>query len=330
MKAAVLAGFGETQRFSIAEIAEPDVPSGYVLIRVRTASVNPADAKIRAKGGALAPPLPAILGMDMAGEIVGVGENVTDFSINDRVYGCIGGLGNLQGTLAEFVAADARLLARMPQSLSFREAAALPLVSITAWEGLIDKAGLESGQHVLVFGATGGVGHVAVQLARSKGATVTAVVSNEQKAALTRSLGADHVVIRTASSFESELEAITNGRGFEIVFDTVGGDNLNEAMRHAGLYGQVITLVSRQSYDLGIAMSKALSLHVVFMLVPLIHDVRRDTHGSILRELATLVDTGRIRPLLDPNRYSLDTVTEAFDHVAAGRAIGKVVIDVKA
>src|SRR5690606_34134717 len=162
---------------------------GQVLIRVRAVSVNPADTKIRAHGGALGPKLPAILGMDVAGDVVAVGSDVKGFAAGDRVYGCVGGLGELQGTLAEFVAADARLLAHLPRNLSFREAAALPLVSITAWEGWIDKAGLKPQEHVLVFGATGGVGHVAVQMAKAHGARVTAIVSSERKAELARSLG---------------------------------------------------------------------------------------------------------------------------------------------
>lgn len=330
MKAAILENFGDGQQFSITDVEEPGTPPGHVLIRVKAVSVNPADVKIRAHGGALAPSLPAILGMDVAGEVVEVGDGVEGFPPGSRVYGCVGGVGNLQGTLAEFVSADARLLAKMPSNLSFRQAAALPLVSITAWEGLVDRVRLEAGTRVLVYGGTGGVGHVAIQLAKSIGAQVTAVVSSTEKATIASSLGADDVAIRTSADFEDHLDTLTEGRGFDVVFDTVGGDNLNHAIKQVGLNGQVVTLVTRQSYDLSAAMTKALSIHIVFMLVPLIHNLQRERHGAILEKIAELVAQGSVMPLLDRHFFNMESTTRAFDRVADGEAIGKVVVEVGA
>lgn len=142
MKAVLLSEYGAASRFHVGDIAMPVAGTGEVLVRVHAVSVNPADTKLRAHGGAIAPALPAVLGMDLAGEVVAVGTGVEQLAVGDRVFGCAGGVGNLQGTLAEFVAADARLLARMPDRLSYREAAALPLVSITAWEGLVEAASM--------------------------------------------------------------------------------------------------------------------------------------------------------------------------------------------
>src|SRR5277367_6087374 len=162
----------------------PDVKpaSGQALVRIHTSGINPLDTKIRAGKAAHAKqPLPAVLGLDMAGTVEEIGAGVTSFQPGDEVYGMVGGVGGLQGTLAEYVAADADLLAHKPKSLSMREAAALPLVTITAWEGLVDRAKVHAGQTVLVHAGAGGVGHIAIQIARAYGAKVFATVSAEKR-----------------------------------------------------------------------------------------------------------------------------------------------------
>ena len=170
---------GEFQR---VELARPALGAGDVFVRVRASGVNPLDTKIRAGQAAHAKqPLPAVLGLDMAGVVEAVGDGVTRFQPGDEVYGMVGGVGGLQGTLAEFVAVDADLLARKPRNLSMREAAALPLITITAWEGLVDRARVSAGCSVLVHAGAGGVGHITVQLARAFGADAFATVSPEKK-----------------------------------------------------------------------------------------------------------------------------------------------------
>src|ERR1700678_1038458 len=150
--------------FRAVEIPTPQPASDQVLVKIRASGVNPLDTKIRAGGGGHAKqPLPAVLGLDMAGVVVMVGADVTAFRPGDEVFGMVGGVGGLQGTLAEFVLANADLFALKPKSLSMREAAALPLVTITAWEGLVDRAKVHAGQKLLVHAGAGGVGHVAVQ-----------------------------------------------------------------------------------------------------------------------------------------------------------------------
>jgi len=156
-------------------VPDPMAKAGEVLVRIRASGLNPLDAKIRAGQAAHAKqPLPAVLGLDMAGVVEEVGEGVSAFRCGDEVYGMTGGVGGLQGSLAEFVAADADLLAHKPKALSMREAAALPLSAITAWEGLVDRAQVHRGQTVLIHAGAGGVGHVAVQIALAFGATVFA------------------------------------------------------------------------------------------------------------------------------------------------------------
>ena len=167
MKAMVLNDYGDNAEFQLTGLPQPAVKAGHVVVRVAATSVNTVDTMIRQMGKdlPLSPDLPAVLGMDFAGTIEAVGEDVTDFVPGDKVYGCAGGLADLQGALAEYMLADARLIAHKPQTLSMRAAAALTLVGITAYEGL-QRAGTQAGQKVLVHGGAGGVGHVSVQLAR--------------------------------------------------------------------------------------------------------------------------------------------------------------------
>jgi len=282
--------------------------------------VNPVDTKIRANGGALAPSLPAILGMDVAGVVEAVGAGVTGFAVGDAVYGCAGGLLALPGAYAEKIVVDARLMAKAPSRIPLRDAAALPLVAITAYEGLFDRARLQAGQRVLVHGGAGGVGHVAIQLAKARGAFVATTVSTDDKAELVRSLGADEVI-------RYREEAIPKD-AYDVVFDTTGGDNYAASFEAAAPGGQVIVIVARHSVDVSPMHLKGLSLHVVFMLLPMIRDVGRAHHGDILREVAGLVDQGRLRPVIDPNGFDLATVGAAHAHLASGKAVGKVVIDV--
>ena len=175
MKAAVLETHGVLK---LTEIAQPVPLSGEVLVRIKASGVNPLDLKIKAGQAAHARhPLPAVLGIDLAGVVEAVGPGVTAFHVGDEVYGMTGGVGGVPGSLAEYAAVDARLLAPKPANLSMVEAAALPLVFITAWEGLVDRVKLEAGKTVLVLGGAGGVGHMAIQIAVARGARVFATDS---------------------------------------------------------------------------------------------------------------------------------------------------------
>ncbi len=166
MKAYVVWNYGPNAQFELADILKPTIRPGHVLIQVKATSLNPVDWKIRTLDVPIAPELPAVLHGDVAGVVTEVGEGVSTFNVGDEVYGCAGGVKGQGGALAEYMLADAQLLAHKPQTLGFRETAALPLVSITAWEGLIDRARVQPGQQVLVHAAAGGVGHVALQLAK--------------------------------------------------------------------------------------------------------------------------------------------------------------------
>jgi len=328
MRAQIIEAFGDPSVFRSADLPVPPIRPGHVLVRVQATSVNPADYKIRRAGPLIAPELPAVLGMDVAGTVEAVGEGVTGFAPGDEIYGCAGGVRGVPGgALAEYMLADARLIAAKPSALTMREAAALPLVTITAWEGL-NRAQVKPGDAVLIHGGAGGVGHVAVQIAKARGAKVFATVSSPTKAALAEGLGADGTINYREEPVEAYVDRCTGGRGFDIVFDATGGSDLAKSFAAARLNGQVVTIVSQYEADLSPMHAKGLSLHVVFMLIPMLHDVGREEHGRILREAAALAETGRLKPHLDDRRFTLDQAGAAHAKLEAGHAIGKLVIDV--
>ncbi|MEM9080304.1 MAG: zinc-dependent alcohol dehydrogenase family protein [Verrucomicrobiota bacterium] len=327
MKAMLINSYGEDATFETAEMATPEVKPGHLLVKIAASSVNTVDTMIRKMGPELplSPDTPALLGMDFAGTIEAVGKDVTDFSPGDEVYGCAGGLADLPGTLAEYITADAKLVAKKPANLSMLEAAALPLVAITAYEGLI-RAGIQAGQKVLVHGGSGGVGHIAIQLARHFGAEVYATGGGEKQLALIEKLGATGINYKT-EPVEQYVEKHTGGAGFDLVYDSVGGPNMLNSFAAATLNGQVATTVSLCEIDLTLAHFKGLSLHVVFMLIPMLHDFQREDHGNTLQALAKIAEAGELKPVLDENSYTLEQAGEAHARLESGQGMGKVVLD---
>ncbi|MBX9768371.1 MAG: zinc-dependent alcohol dehydrogenase family protein [Bdellovibrionales bacterium] len=328
MKAQVLKNFGGPEAFELQEKERPILGPLEVLVRVKATSINPVDYKIRSGILAgIAPALPMILHGDMAGVVEAVGSKVSRFNTGDEVYGCIGGVKGTPGALNEYVAVDPDLIALKPKTLSMRESAALPLVSITAWEGLVDRARVERDQTVLVYGGTGGVGHIAVQLAKAFGAKVFATASSEEKLKLALSLGADHVINYQAKSVSDFVQQFTEGKGFQIVFDSVGGNNIQNAIQATRLSGQVVVTQKHDRVDITPMYMKGLTLHTVLMLIPLLYNQGRAHHGFILEQIAKLVDAGKLKPLVDPTRFDLKDVSAAHAYAESGKNLGKVVIN---
>lgn len=328
MKAMVIREFGGAQVFEQAELATPELQSGQVLVRVAATSVNTIDMMIRELGEALpfAPKLPGVLGMDFAGTVVAIAPDVSTFAVGDEIYGCAGGLGELQGALAEYIPADARLIAHKPANLTMQQAAALPLVGITAYEGLM-RAGISAGQKVLVHGGAGGVGHVAVQLARHFGADVYATGAAGEQATLIEKLGATAIDF-ASQSVADYVASHTQGAGFDLVYDSVGGANLANSIEAAKLNGQIATTLSMLELDLTMLHMKGLSLHVVFMLLPMIYNQGREAHGEILTALTKIVEAGALTPVVDEQDFALADIAAAHTHLASGKAMGKVVVKV--
>lgn len=327
MKAMRVNAYGEDAIFEAAEVEKPKVKAGHVLVKIAASSVNTVDIMIRKMGKELplSPDTPAILGMDFAGRVEAVGNGVKDYSIGDEIYGCAGGLADLPGTLAEYMVADCNLIAHKPKNLSMREAAALPMVAITAYEGLT-RAGIKPGQKVLVHGGSGGVGHVALQLAKHFGAEVYSTGGGEKQLALIERLGATAINYKT-ETVDQYVAKHTGGAGFDLVFDSVGGANMANSFEASALNGQVASTVALCEIDLSIAHFKGLSLHIVFMLIPMLHNVKREEHAGILRNMTQIVESGGLKPVLDEKRFTLEEVGQAHARLESGQAMGKVVVE---
>ena len=320
--------FGSTDVFELSEIAKPQIKPHHVLVSIKATSINTVDTMIRQMGPELplSPAAPALLGMDFAGVVEDVGEGVTTFAKGDEVYGCAGGLADLPGTLAEYIVADADLLALKPKNLTMQESAALPLVAITAYEGL-QRAGVSKGQKVLVHGGSGGVGHIAIQLAKHFGADVYSTGGGESQLQMIQTLGATGINYKN-ESVAQYVDKYTDGNGFDIVFDSVGGENMINSFEAAALNAHVASTVAMVNIDLSTAHFKGLSLHVVFMLIPMLHNSGRKEHGRILEAIAKIAESGDLRPIVDKETFTLEQASQAHAHLESGKAMGKVVIKV--
>jgi NADPH:quinone reductase-like Zn-dependent oxidoreductase len=237
----------------------------------------------------------------------------------------VGGVGGLQGTLAEYVAVNTALLAPKPKLLSMREAAALPLVTITAWEGIVDRAKVRSGQKVLVHAGAGGVGHVAVQLAKSMGADVFATVSPEKRA-IAENFGAT-AIDYLALTPEQYVDAHTGGEGFDVVYDTVGGATIDASFASVRRYtGRVVSCLGWSTHSLAPLSFRGATYSGVFSLLPLLTGLDQGHHGQILRDAAALVDAGKVKPLVNDQRFAPAEIALAHALVESG-TIGKVVAE---
>lgn len=307
------------------EIAQPEPGPGQVLVKIGASGVNPLDTKIRAGEARHArQPLPAVLGLDMAGRVAKVAADVTAFEPGDEVYGMVGGVGGLQGTLAEFMVADAALLAHKPKTLTMRQAAALPLATITAWEGLVDRANVHAGQTVLVHAGAGGVGYAAVQIALARGAKVYTTVSNDKRSIL-EVLGA--IVIDRYTPVDDYVKEHTNGEGFDVVYDTVGGEVLDASFNAVKRYtGHVVSCLGWGTHALAPLSFRAATYSGVFTLLPLLTGMHRAHHGNILQAAAKLAEQNQLKPLLMERHFAAGDIADAFDAVAKGSK-GKVVVE---
>jgi len=327
MKAVLINAFGGPEVFQATDIPKPEVPPGHVLIQVKGSSVNQVDCKIRSGAvPSIAPSFPAVLHGDVSGIIAEVGSNVSTFKVGDEVYGCSGGVKGTGGALAEYMLADVQTIAKKPKFLSFAEAAALPLVTITAWIALFYKLNLGPSQHILIHGGVGGVGNIAIQLAKSIGATVSATVGADSDFAAARSLGAQGVINYHQEKVADYVKRLTHEKGFDVIFDTIGEKNLPNSFQAAALNGSIVTTTARISLDLTPMHQKALSLHLVFMLLPLLKNQNRQMFGAILSKAAQLVDAGSLKPLIDPTHFSIAEVAKAHAYLESGKAKGKVIL----
>ncbi|MCT2561690.1 zinc-dependent alcohol dehydrogenase family protein [Chryseobacterium herbae] len=324
MKALITEEFGKP--FVMKDIDQPIPKDHQVLIRIKAAGLNPLDLKIKNGQAAHAQVnLPAVLGIDMSGIVIETGKNVHDFKMGDEVFGMVGGIGDHQGTLAEYITADAEHISLKPKSISFQEAAAIPLIFITAWEALADQINIQSGQTVLIHGGAGGVGHMAVQIAVAKGAKVYTTVQPNSSDQI-RKYGAEPIDYTTLS-VDQYVQQYTNGLGFDAVVDTVGGSVLDDSFRAVKQYtGHVVSILGWGTHSLAPLSFRNAKYSGVFTLYPLLSGERKKHHGDILKEAALLMETGKVKVQLHSQSYSLEQADDAYSLLESGKATGKIVI----
>jgi len=333
MKAFVLRRYGRQQALELADMPVPDLRDDEVLVEVHAAGVNPLDAKIRDGEFKLILPyrLPLILGHDVAGVVVKLGSGVRQFKLGDEVYARPDDFRS--GTFAEFVPVKEASLAPKPRNLTMEEAASFPLVALTAWQALVENAQLKKGQKVFIQAGSGGVGTVAIQLAKHLGATV-ATTTSAANAALVKRLGADTVVDYKAQDFEEVL------RDCDVVLNSQDGKTLGKSLRVLRSGGKLISISGPPDPEFGRQIHAAWPLRLAMRLLS--SGVRRragrrgvrysflfmKADGKQLREITRLVEAGAIRPVVD-RVFPFESTNEALACVEAGRAKGKVVVKLK-
>jgi NADPH2:quinone reductase len=325
MSAQVIEEYGDPDVFTQATVEIPDPGPNEIRVNVTASSVNPVDYKIRQ--GALpdfAPDFPATLHCDVSGVIDAVGENVTQFDEGEEVYGMPGGAGQ-QGALADYVVGHAGTFAHAPETLPIEDAAALPVVALTAWEMLADKTTVEIGDDVLIYGGSGGVGHIGVQIADWFGAEVTATASSEEKREFAANLGADITIDYTTTDVGTYVSEHAAGEGFALVFDPVGDDHLETAFEAVRPYGTVVTTESSSTQDLSAMHANSLELGVVLVVLPVLLGKRQERIGEELTDIAALVDNGAIKPHIH-ERFSFDRVADAHRLAESGNFQGKLLV----
>jgi len=327
MKALVMTAAGKPDVLQVRDLPTPTPNGRQLLVRLKAAGINPLDTKLRSRGTYFPERMPAILGCDGAGIVEAVGPDVSSFKVGDAVYFCNGGIGGHPGTYAEYATIDERFAAAKPSSLSFAEAAAVPLVAITAWEALHDRGRLQTGQRTLIHAGAGGVGHVAIQLAHLHGARVCTTVSGSDKARFVGELGVDYVVDYRDNDFVDAVNDWSNG-GVELAFDTVGAETFQRSVHCVRHYGDLITLLQPGS-DMDWKEARLRNLRVGFelMLTPMVYGLSaaQQHQADILRRCAELFDAGKLRVHL-AKTFPLEQAAEAHSVIEAGGMTGKLAL----
>ncbi|GAA6614313.1 zinc-dependent alcohol dehydrogenase family protein [Scytonema sp. NUACC26] len=330
MKAVLMTATGNAEVLQLQQVPNPSVPLGEteLLIRLQAAGINPIDTKLRKRGTFYPDKMPAILGCDGAGIVEAVGAAVQRFRIGDEVFFCNGGLGGHQGNYAEYTTVDERFVARKPASLSFVEAAAAPLVLITAWEALYERGRLEPGERVLIHAGAGGVGHVAIQLAKLKGTNVCTTVGSQEKAEFVRKLGADHAILYKQTDFVQAVLDWTGGEGVDLAFDTVGGETLHKTFPAVRVYGDVVTILEPNADTVWkAARQRNLRIGLELMLTPMLQGIveAQQHQAEILEQCAKWMDGGKLKIQVSKT-FPLEEAAKAHQLLETGSMTGKIVL----
>lgn len=297
-------------------------------VKLKAAGVNPIDTKIRSRGSFMPQTERTVLGCDGAGIVEAVGAGVRQFSPGDEVFFCSGGLGGDRGNYAEYAIVDEQDAILKPPRLSFIEAAAAPLVLITAWEALYDRARLAPQQRVLIHAGAGGVGHVAIQLAKLRDAQVATTISSEDKARFATQVGADHCIYYNRIDFVNAVMAWTDNKGVDIAFDTVGQSVLSESFKAVQYGGDVVTLLApAETTNWKTARDRNLRVSFELMLTPQLQPLAhaRRHQAKILASCAEWLATGQLQIHVDKT-FPLDRAAAAHEWIEQSQGMGKVVL----
>ncbi len=332
MKAIAFETPGTPEVLKLIDIPVPTIEKETeLLIRLRAAGVNPIDTKLRQRGPLKPDQRPHILGCDGAGVVEAIGAGVQHFKVGDEVYFCNGGLGGPTGTYAEFTLVDERFVAAKPASLSFTEAAAAPLVLITAWESLYDRGRLQAGQKVLIQAGAGGVGHVAIQLAKLQGAEVSTTISSEEKADFVRQFGADLPIFYKNADVVDAILNWTQGEGVDLAFDTVGGETFYNTVPAVKIYGDLVTILEPDPAlgNLKTARLRNLRISLELMLTPMLEGLVEEQiqQARILQQCARLSDRNLLKIHVSQT-FALAEAATAHQRLEAGGVTGKLVLTI--
>jgi NADPH2:quinone reductase len=325
----LMTAVGGPEVLQLVEQPAPEISAEHdVRVRVRAAGINPVDYKLRSSG-TIGGSLPAILGWDGAGVVESAGPSVTRVRAGDEVYFCDGGFGPTPGTYAELKVLDERYVAHKPKRLSFVEAAAAPLVTITAWEALNERARVDEDQFVLVQAGAGGVGHMSVQIARLAGARVASTVSAGAKADLAASLGAELCIDYRREDVGERLRAWTGIDGADVVHDTVGGRTFTACFSLVRPYGDLVSNVESPWEEEALTLMHDRNLRVSFTWMPAPSvfgwEEHRERQRGILERAAAHFDAGDLRIVVGAT-FPLERAADAHRALEAGEVVGKAVL----
>lgn len=330
MKVAYISRYGNIDDVQVSEQPKPSLSEDAVLVKVHAASINPLDIRVlEGEFKAILPvKFPFILGNDFAGTVVEVGSNVTQFKTGDEVYAKI----DLNGAFAEYTVVQQSSLALKPQNISMELAASLPLVALTAWQALVEIAKVQPGQKVLIHAGSGGVGSIAIQLAKSLGAIVATTTSGKNTRWV-RELGADIIIDYKTADFEQEL------KDYDVVLDTQGGKTLEKSLNVVKRGGRIISISGPpdQAFAEAVNPNRFLKCVIPLLSWSIRHKAKKrgitysflfmQPNGQQLSKITELVEAGKIKPIVDQT-YDFAQIKEAFQYVNTGRSKGKVVLKI--
>lgn len=311
MKAAQISQYGDPSVIEINEISQPEATEGQVVVRVHASSINPFDSKIRAgyMKDMIKLDFPATLGGDIAGEIVETADDIIDFAVGDKVYGQANIVAGASGAFAEYAATAANQIAKIPSNINYNQAASLPLVAISALQGLTEHIDIQPGQKIFIHGGAGGIGTIAIQIAKHMGAHVatTATATNIE---LVKSLGADEVIDYKSQDFTAELH------NFDAAFDTVGGDDATKLLSILKRDGVAVSMAGQPDE----ARAESLGIRAFYQMTHITKER--------LEQLNELIEKEIVKPQID-KEFTLDTITGAFEALENESIQGKVVITIR-